>query len=176
MNNRFLFRGKTIECVRPHFVMGHYVSVPRPMIVSDKPKIGGGWDFDDVDPATVGQCTSFPLWCNRSTAKISDTKVLYEGDIVGVYSLKWDDDGEYERDELVATFEVRWNKEWAAWDIEWLTGGIGEINEKCDTGIPDEYDLTLAYFVEHFENTKPHFGEMDVIGTIHDPELLGGEA
>lgn len=74
MNERYLFRGKTVDGVRPHFVIGHYVSIPRPMIVSDKPKIGGGWDFDDVDPDTVGQCTGL---CDKNG------KLIFEGDIIG---------------------------------------------------------------------------------------------
>lgn len=81
VDNRYLFRGYTIEGVRPHFVTGHYVSVPRPMIVSDKPKIGGGWDFDDVDPATVGQCTG--LRATKSYRGESEAdKLIFEGDVV----------------------------------------------------------------------------------------------
>lgn len=73
MDARYMFRGKTIDGVRPHFVIGHYVSVPRPMIVSDKPRIGGGWDADDIDPATIGQCTGL---------RDKNGKLIFEGDIV----------------------------------------------------------------------------------------------
>lgn len=73
MQDRYLFRGKTVEGVRLHFVEGHYVSTPRPMIVSDKPRIGGGWHFDDIDPATIGQCTGL---------RDKNGKLIFEGDIV----------------------------------------------------------------------------------------------
>jgi len=45
------------------------------MIVSDKPKIGGGWDFDDVDPATVGQCTGL---------RDKSGTLIFEGDILSI--------------------------------------------------------------------------------------------
>lgn len=81
MNDRLLFRGKTIDGVRPHFVTGHYVSTPRPMIVSDKPKIGGGWDFDDVDPATIGQCTGLRAAKSYRGESEAD-RLIFEGDVL----------------------------------------------------------------------------------------------
>lgn len=73
MNERYLFRGKRIDSLKKDWIIGHYVSVPRPMIISTKTRPGGGWDFDDVDPTTVGECTGM---------RDNHGSLIFEGDIV----------------------------------------------------------------------------------------------
>ena len=72
-NVRYLFRGKRSDNLRKTWVVGHYVSVPRPMIVFDELLLNGNWNVFDVDPATIGQCTGL---CDKNGT------LIFEGDIV----------------------------------------------------------------------------------------------
>lgn len=119
-----------------------------------------------VDPETVCECTGKTLECCKETNPTD--KLAFEGDKIGVYSLKWNDDGERERDELVAIGIVYWNAEYCIWDIKWVQGDYNTINDKCGTELDDgEYEPFFGTFFEEFDETV-YRGEYDIIGNTHD--------
>lgn len=77
MDNRFLFRGKRIDNLSKDWVVGHYVSVPRHMIVLTETMIGPNWNCFDVDPDTIGQCTGLAD---------KNGKLIFAGDVVSTNS------------------------------------------------------------------------------------------
>lgn len=118
--------------------------------------------FGEVDPATVGQFTGLTLSCNMRTGEVS--KKAFEGDIIGVYSIKRDGVDEYIRDKLIAVAEIFWDDSVLCWNLCWHEGDYDVINEQCDTRLDEEFDWSLVAFANHMDEA---FGEFDIIGNIH---------
>lgn len=71
MNEQHLARGKRADTKK--WVEGFYTEMPRPMIMYKDASCPTGWEWCEVDPATVGRCTG---------RRDKNKKLMFEHDIV----------------------------------------------------------------------------------------------
>lgn len=78
-NERHLFRGRRVY--DGEWAIGSHTVVPRPMILFWADEDEEQWDYADIDPTTLGQCTG--LYAAKSCrGDRPEDRLIFEGDVI----------------------------------------------------------------------------------------------